>query len=157
MGVATALALLAAGTAASTPDGGEDVDRDRSGSDAGLSLWYDEPATRWESESLPIGSGALGATVFGGVQNEQLQFNEKTLWTGGPGSPGYNFGNWRTPRPDAIKQVQDRIAAEGEADPTWVASVMGQAKTGFGAYQTFGDLRISQPQAPQGVTVTGVA
>ncbi|MFE2752046.1 glycoside hydrolase N-terminal domain-containing protein [Actinosynnema sp. NPDC059335] len=115
-------------------------------------LWYDEPAANWESQALPIGSGALGAMVFGGLQNEQLQFNEKTLWTGGPGSPGYDFGNWRTPRPDAIKQVQDRIAAEGKVSPTWVASVLGQPKTGFGAYQTFGDLRISQPEAPQGVT-----
>ncbi|WP_447001901.1 glycosyl hydrolase family 95 catalytic domain-containing protein [Saccharothrix isguenensis] len=151
-GVATALAVLASGTATSSPDRGADEDGDRPGSAAGLTLWYDEPATHWESQSLPIGSGALGATVFGGVQDEQLQFNEKTLWTGGPGSPGYDFGNWRTPRPDAIKQVQERIAAEGQADPNWVASVLGQGKTGFGAYQTFGDLRISQPDAPQDVT-----
>jgi alpha-L-fucosidase 2 len=26
--------------------------------------------------------------------SEQLQFNEKSLWTGGPGSAGYNNGNW---------------------------------------------------------------
>ncbi|CAM3475401.1 glycoside hydrolase N-terminal domain-containing protein [Kibdelosporangium persicum] len=120
--------------------------------DTGLKLWYDEPATDWESQSLPIGNGALGASVFGGVQNEQLQFNEKTLWTGGPGSPGYDFGNWRSPRPGAIEQVQDRIAAEGQAAPEWVASVLGQGKIGFGAYQTFGDVRISQPQAPPDVT-----
>jgi alpha-L-fucosidase 2 len=118
----------------------------------GLKLWYDEPATDWESQSLPIGNGALGASVFGGVQNEQLQFNEKTLWTGGPGSPGYDFGNWRSPRPGAIKQVQDRITAEGQVTPEWAAGVLGQGKTGFGAYQTFGDLRISQPQAPPNVT-----
>jgi alpha-L-fucosidase 2 len=118
----------------------------------GLRLWYDEPATDWESQSLPIGSGALGASVFGGVQNEQLQFNEKSLWTGGPGSPGYDFGNWRSPRPDAIKQVQDRITAEGQVTPEWAAGVLGQGKTGFGAYQTFGDVRISQQQAPPNVT-----
>jgi alpha-L-fucosidase 2 len=81
-----------------------------------------------------------------------LQFNEKTLWTGGPGSPGYDFGNWRAPRPGAIAQVQDRINADGQADPEWVADVLGQPKTGFGAYQTFGDLRLTQPQEPPSVT-----
>src|SRR3954451_9880115 len=101
--------------------------------DPALNLWYDEPATDWETQSLPIGNGALGASVFGGVQNEQLQFNEKTLWTGGPGVAGYNSGNWTSPRPDAIKQVQDKITADGQADPEWVASVLGQPKTGFGA------------------------
>ncbi|PRX49195.1 alpha-L-fucosidase 2 [Prauserella shujinwangii] len=115
---------------------------------AGLTLWYDEPATDWESQSLPIGNGALGAGVFGGVETELLQFNEKTLWTGGPGSPGYDFGNWRTPRPGAIERVRDRIEAEGSADPDWVARRLGQPKTGYGAYQVFGDLRLTQQQAP---------
>jgi len=117
-----------------------------------MALWYDEPATDWESQSLPIGNGALGASVFGGVQTEQLQFNEKTLWTGGPGSPGYDFGNWRTPRPGAITQVQDRINSETEVDPEWVADVLGQPKTGYGSYQTFGDVRLVQPQSPADVS-----
>jgi alpha-L-fucosidase 2 len=59
-----------------------------------LTLWYDEPTTDWETQ---IDSGALGASVFGGVQNEQVQFNDKTLWTGGPGVANYNFGNWDDP------------------------------------------------------------
>ena len=51
-----------------------------------LTLWYDKPATDWETQALPIGNGALGAMVFGGVDSEQIQFNEKSLWTGGPGA-----------------------------------------------------------------------
>ncbi|MEM5687415.1 glycoside hydrolase N-terminal domain-containing protein [Bacillus cereus] len=32
--------------------------------------------------------------VFGGVQQERIQFNEKTLWTGGPSSTSeYTYGN----------------------------------------------------------------
>jgi alpha-L-fucosidase 2 len=120
--------------------------------DPALTLWYDEPATDWESQSLPIGNGALGASVFGGVRSELLQFNEKSLWTGGPGSPGYDFGNWRTARPGAMAEVQDRINAEGQVTPEWAAGVLGQPKTGFGSYQTFGDLRLTQPQAPSDVT-----
>jgi alpha-L-fucosidase 2 len=46
-------------------------------------LWYNQPATRWE-EALPIGNGRLGAMVFGGADEERIQFNEDTLWTGSP-------------------------------------------------------------------------
>ncbi|MEV0620067.1 glycoside hydrolase N-terminal domain-containing protein [Nonomuraea sp. NPDC050404] len=105
-----------------------------------LTLWYDKPATDWETQALPIGNGPLGAMVFGGVASEQIQFNEKTLWTGGPGSPGYHFGNWKTPRPGAIAAVQEQIDRDGRMKPEEVAAKLGQPKTGFGAYQTFGDL-----------------
>lgn len=106
-----------------------------------LTLWYDKPATNWETQALPIGNGALGAKLFGGAATEQLQFNEKTLWTGGPGSrSGYDFGNWKTPRPGAIAEVQAQIDRDGKMSPDAVAKKLGQPKSGFGAYQTFGDV-----------------
>jgi alpha-L-fucosidase 2 len=49
---------------------------------ADLTLFYDKPAKEWETEALPIGNGRLGAMVFGGVEREQIQFNEDSLWTG---------------------------------------------------------------------------
>ncbi|MET8870203.1 glycoside hydrolase N-terminal domain-containing protein, partial [Nonomuraea sp. NPDC004580] len=112
-----------------------------------LTLWYDEPATDWETQALPIGNGPLGAMIFGGVSSERIQFNEKTLWTGGPGSPGYDFGNWADPRPGAIAEVQQQIDREGRMSPEQVAAKLGQRKTGFGAYQTFGDLHLDLPPA----------
>lgn len=48
-----------------------------------LRLWYQASAKEWV-EALPVGNGHLGAMVFGGVKQEQIQFNEDTLWTGGP-------------------------------------------------------------------------
>ncbi|GII54289.1 hypothetical protein Pth03_26780 [Planotetraspora thailandica] len=117
-----------------------------------LTLWYDRPATDWETQALPIGNGPLGAKVFGGVATEQIQFNEKTLWTGGPGSPNYDFGNWRTPRPNAIAEVQEQIDRDGRMSPDAVAAKLGQPKTGFGAYQTFGDLYLDIAGAPQSPT-----
>ncbi len=45
-------------------------------------LWYEQPAAEWE-EALPIGNGRLGAMVYGGVDGEQLQFNEESMWYGG--------------------------------------------------------------------------
>lgn len=46
-------------------------------------LWYDKPADEWV-EALPVGNGRLGAMVFGGTENERIQFNEDTLWNGEP-------------------------------------------------------------------------
>ncbi|MFH8516220.1 glycosyl hydrolase family 95 catalytic domain-containing protein [Streptomyces gelaticus] len=112
-------------------------------------LRYDAPAANWERESLPIGGGALGASVFGTLACEQLTFNEKTLWTGGPGSvQGYDFGNWTTPRPGALTGVQQRLDSEGALGPDAVAAELGQARRGYGAYQVFGDLRLDLPNAP---------
>ncbi|MFI6010234.1 glycosyl hydrolase family 95 catalytic domain-containing protein [Streptomyces sp. NPDC051243] len=112
-------------------------------------LWYEAPAADWEREALPVGNGALGAMVFGTLASERLQFNEKTLWTGGPGSAqGYDHGNWRTPRPGAVLAVQDDLDTRTTLDPETVADRLGQPRIGYGAHQTFGDLHLDLPGAP---------
>ncbi|MET1054710.1 MAG: glycoside hydrolase family 95 protein [Pedobacter sp.] len=50
---------------------------------APLKLWYNKPSAEWV-EALPVGNGRIGAMVFGGVEEEVLQLNESTLWSGGP-------------------------------------------------------------------------
>lgn len=53
-----------------------------------FSLWYDIPATAtgvsdtWMEYALPMGNGQIGATIRGGVLCDDIQFNEKTLWSG---------------------------------------------------------------------------
>ncbi len=42
---------------------------------ADLRLWYDQPATNWMTQALPVGNGQMGAMIFGGVQQEHIQFN----------------------------------------------------------------------------------
>src|SRR5262245_53154211 len=73
---------------------------------ADMKLWYDKPATQWMTEALPIGNGRLGAMVFGGIASERIQFNEKTLWSGGPGEwPEYDSGN-KPGGAEHIKKIQ---------------------------------------------------
>ena len=48
-----------------------------------LKLWYKEPAKKWV-EALPLGNGRLGAMVFGGIEEELIQLNETSLWSGRP-------------------------------------------------------------------------
>lgn len=52
-------------------------------------LWYKKPAKNWD-EALPIGNGRLGAMIFGRTDQELIQLNEETLWTGGPVNPNPN-------------------------------------------------------------------
>jgi alpha-L-fucosidase 2 len=107
---------------------------------APLSIWFDEPAADWESEGLPIGNGAMGAVIAGGVQRDLIQFNEKTLWTGGPGAEGYDFGWPEKPQTAALQQARKTIATDGAITPEAAAKLMGRKVTAYGDYQTFGDL-----------------
>ena len=62
-------------------------------------LWYTTSAEAtgvsypWMEYALPIGNGELGAMIFGGVHNEEIQFNEKTLWSGPANVVGAGGGN----------------------------------------------------------------
>jgi alpha-L-fucosidase 2 len=46
-------------------------------------IWSAHPAEKWEN-AYPVGNGRLGAMVFGKTDEEQVQINEDTYWSGGP-------------------------------------------------------------------------
>ena len=105
-----------------------------------LKLWYDTPAARWV-DALPIGNGRLGAMVFGGgetgdAQQELLQLNEDTLWSGAP-----RDGN----NPDAKNHLQEVRQAVLEQRDYHRADEICQKMQGLfaEAYQPLGNLRIS--------------
>lgn len=117
-----------------------------------LRLWYKQPATEWMTEALPIGNGYMGAMFFGGVEREQIQFAEGTLWSGGPGSnPEYNFGTrkeaWKyLPKVrellDAGKLNEAHELANQELKGVIHAKKGGAMFGDYGAQQTMGDLFI---------------
>jgi alpha-L-fucosidase 2 len=68
-----------------------------------LKLWYKQPAAVW-TEALPVGNGRLGAMIFGRAEEELIQLNESTLWSGGPVKTNVN--------PDAasyLPQIRDAL------------------------------------------------
>lgn len=123
-------------------------------------LWYNEPANStigdlengWENDpewlkALPVGNGFLGAMVFGDVNKERLQLNEKTLWSGSP-----NDDN----NPDAFASLGKirQLLFDGKykeanelTNRTQVCKGVGSgqgngANVPFGCFQTLGDLRL---------------
>src|SRR6185295_17302352 len=64
--------------------------------DPRLVLWYTHTADKWEN-ALPVGNGRLGAMVFGRADEEQIQLNEDTYWSGGPYSTVVKGGYKKLP------------------------------------------------------------
>ncbi|NQZ59917.1 MAG: glycoside hydrolase family 95 protein, partial [Lentisphaeraceae bacterium] len=50
--------------------------------DPSHALWYKQAAKQWMTEALPIGNGRLGGMIFGGINQERIQLNVDSLWTG---------------------------------------------------------------------------
>ncbi|MDO4212316.1 MAG: glycoside hydrolase family 95 protein [Bacteroidales bacterium] len=70
-------------------------------------------ARDWESTSLPLGNGSLGANVMGYVGTEVYTLNEKSLWTGGPASAGGPAVYWNANKESAavLKEIRRAFKA----------------------------------------------
>ena len=102
-------------------------------------LWYRQPAKEWV-EALPVGSGKLGAMVFGGVAAERLQLNEDTLWAGGPYEPINPEANGALPEIRRLIDAGEYAKATELADAKFMALPKRQM-----SYQTIGDLKLDFP------------
>jgi alpha-L-fucosidase 2 len=100
-------------------------------------LWYERPATQW-IEALPVGNGRLGAMVFGGIQQERIQLNEDTLWSGGPSNPANPEARGALPEIRRLLAAGEYQAAQDLVQRKFMAKPEREA-----AYQTVGDLLIT--------------
>lgn len=123
-------------------------------------LWFNTPASAsakdtsagWINDAewlkaLPVGNGFLGAMVFGDVNIERIQLNEKSLWSGGTDD---------SDNPEAAKYLQEirNLLFAGKykeatalTNKTQVCKGVGSgqgngAEVPFGCFQTLGDLWI---------------
>lgn len=102
-----------------------------------VQLWYKQPATHWV-EALPVGNGHIGAMIFGGVEEELLQLNESTLYSGGPVKKNIN--------PQAygfLSQVRDALLKEEDYTK---ANALTKNMQGLytESYMPLGDIMIRQ-------------
>ncbi len=99
-------------------------------------LWYSEPAKNWV-EALPVGNGYMGAMTFGGIEEERIQFNECTLWTGAP----RDYARWGAAEalPEIRRLLFEGKQAEAErlAGEKFMSVPLTQER-----YQPFGNVRI---------------
>lgn len=105
--------------------------------DPSLALWYNKPATVW-TEALPIGNGRMGAMIYGGTENETIQFNEETLWTGQP--HGYSHEG----AADYLDTLRQLLWAEKQDEAHKLANQHFMSQPfGQQCYQPFGNILLN--------------
>lgn len=121
-----------------------------------LFLFYNKPASvmnkndTWQEETLPIGNGIIGATVWGEIQKERLTINEETLWDCGRNhedpNDSYNGGN-----PDKdLKTIYKTIASQVRNGESFDKEQLAGLYDGYSnGYQPMGDLIIEFPSLPK--------
>ena len=109
---------------------------DKNDFDPATLIWHTEPAEEWEN-ALPVGNGRLGAMVYGGVEEERIQLNEDTYWSGGPYSTVVEGGYKHLP------EIQ-KLLFEGE--PLRAHKLFGRHLMGYPVeqmkYQSMGVLHL---------------
>ncbi len=108
-----------------------------------LSLWYKAAATKWV-EALPVGNGRVGAMVFGGVASERIQFNEHTVWEGGPHEYQHPGAYKHLAAIRALLFQGKQKEAEALANKEFMSIPLRQK-----AYQAFGDLMLEFPKVQE--------
>ena len=124
-------------------------------------LAYKRPASTtykgWEEEALPIGNGSLGAKVFGLIGAERIQFNEKSLWSGGPlpDSSDYQGGNLQDQH-NFLAEIRQALEKRDYNTAKELAEqhLVGPKTSQYGIYLSFGDIHIEFSQ--QGKTLSQV-
>ena len=124
-------------------------------------LAYKQPASTtykgWEEEALPIGNGSLGAKIFGLIGAERIQFNEKSLWSGGPlpDSSDYQGGNLQN-QYGFLAEIRQALEKRDYNRAKELAEqyLVGPQTSQYGTYLSFGDIFIEFSQ--QGTTLSQV-
>ena len=121
------------------------------------------PDQEWESQSLPIGNGSIGANVMGSLEAERITLNEKTLWRGGPSTAGGAQYYWNVNKQSAhllgpIRQAfldgDDEKAAKltrENFNSTASYEYYGEKPFRFGNFTTMGELYIETGHSMIGV------
>ena len=111
-------------------------------------LKYNRPSEKtykgWEEEALPLGNGYIGAKIFGLINEEIIQFNEKSLWSGGPnGIDDYKGGN-DDYRFESLRNVQKLLKAGkiNKARELAESKLIGPQNSQYGKYLSFGEIDI---------------
>ncbi|WP_315252872.1 glycoside hydrolase family 95 protein [Segatella oulorum] len=96
------------------------------------------PDEEWESASLPIGNGSLGANILGSIAAERITLNEKSLWRGGPGVSNDASYYWNVNKHAApvLKAIRAAFLA---GDKAKADSLTRKNFNGLAAYESYAE------------------
>ena len=99
-----------------------------------LKLWYDSPA-RYFEETLVMGNGKMGASIFGTVDSDTIYLNDITLWSGEPRE---------NRNPEAYKAVEEIKSALAREDYPTANELQKKLQGGYSeSYAPLGTMYIN--------------
>ncbi|MCU0781321.1 MAG: glycoside hydrolase family 95 protein, partial [Akkermansiaceae bacterium] len=113
--------------------------------DPATTLWYESPATGWQTEALPIGNGRLGAMIFGGVGRERIALNEESVWSGSRTNWNRENAAQNLPKIRELLLAGQNAEAEALVNQTFTCTgggSRGGAGGPWGCFQELGNLNL---------------
>lgn len=137
-----------------------------------LSLWYNTPAwtanqddfKMFQQQSMPIGNGHMGATIYGAPQMEKVQFNDNTFFSGkyyDRAALDEEIG--RDDRAEKYNEIVENLKQAKAWDDSFVTTARGIGNSGYLAdkdlpsdvsYLTMGNLYIEHTDISKGAEIT---
>lgn len=112
------------------------------------------PDQQWESTSLPIGNGSIGANIMGSVEAERITFNEKTLWRGGPNTSRGAGAYWNVNKNSAqyLDEIRQAFIDGNDKKADYLTrehfnsnvpyEIEAESPSRFGAFSTMGEFYV---------------
>ncbi|MBK5272566.1 MAG: glycoside hydrolase family 95 protein, partial [Bacteroidia bacterium] len=98
--------------------------------------WYEKPASKYW-EGLPIATGRFAAMIGGKIAQEDIVFNDETLWSGGPYNPNNPKGT------ETLANVRKFVLEKNYANAIEEAMKLNSTPVSVQHYQPMGILNIS--------------
>ncbi len=114
-------------------------------------LWFDAPATAF-TESCPVGNGAMGAMMFGGITRERIVLSEKNMWSGRRHDWDRPDAHLALPELRRLLLAGENTAAQQLLEKEFVCKDGGSSNPIWGCSQTLGDLSIDFPSHTGDIT-----
>ncbi len=114
--------------------------------DPATTLWYQQPATQWQTEALPIGNGRIGAMIFGGVGRERIGLNEESVWSGSRTNWNRENASQNLPKIRELLLAGKNDEAEALVNQTFTCTgggSRGGARGPWGCFQELGNLQLT--------------
>lgn len=118
----------------------------------------------WESTSLPIGNGSIGANIMGSIEAERITFNEKTLWRGGPNTSRGAAAYWNVNKQSAhyLDEIRQAFLEGDERKADYLTrehfnsdvpyEIQAESPSRFGAFSTMGEFYVETGLSVIGMT-----
>ncbi|MFU8892855.1 MAG: glycosyl hydrolase family 95 catalytic domain-containing protein [Luteolibacter sp.] len=114
--------------------------------DPATTLWYEKPATSWQTEALPIGNGRIGAMIFGGIDRERIALNEESVWSGSRTNWNRENASQNLPKIRELLLAGKNDEAEALVNQSFTCTgggSRGGANGPWGCFQELGNLNIT--------------